>query len=143
MGFSPPISNFLLNRALLLQEYTVKNPIFVFLTSLTNFPTIFWALLPPVIFLTSFGYIFLYIFCGDPKMGYNRCPLFIMLTEQGFCAVSFIKINPKRNSRNWSGWSLIDLKLVFYSNPPQPQKNYAQNLVILRSLLAISLNQNL
>jgi hypothetical protein len=26
-------------------------------------------------------------------MGYNRCPLFIMLTEQRFCAVSFIKIN--------------------------------------------------
>jgi hypothetical protein len=25
-------------------------------------------------------------------MGYNRCPLFIMLTEQRFCAVSFIKI---------------------------------------------------
>jgi hypothetical protein len=60
---------------------------------LTDFPTIFFlALLPPVIFLTSFGYIFLYIFCGDPKMGYNRCPLFIMLTEQRFCAVSFIKI---------------------------------------------------
>jgi hypothetical protein len=30
---------------------------------------------------------------GYPKMGYNRCPLFIILTEQGFCAVSFIKIN--------------------------------------------------
>jgi len=26
-------------------------------------------------------------------MGYNRCPLFIMLTEQGFCVVNFIKIN--------------------------------------------------
>jgi hypothetical protein len=61
----------LLNRALLLQEYTVKNPIFVFLTSLTHFSTIFWALLSPVIFLSSFGYIFLYIFCGDQKMGYN------------------------------------------------------------------------
>ena len=68
---------FLLNRALLLQEYTVKNPIFVFLTSLTNFPTTFWALLPPVIFLTSFGYIILYIFCGDPKMGYNTYDLFV------------------------------------------------------------------
>jgi hypothetical protein len=42
---------------------------------LTNFPTIFWALLPLVIFLTSFGYIFLYIFCGDPKMGYNNTHL--------------------------------------------------------------------
>ena len=26
-------------------------------------------------------------------MGYNRCPLFIILTKQGFCVVSFIKIN--------------------------------------------------
>jgi len=43
-------------------------------------------------------------------MGYNRCPLFIMLTEQRFCAVSFIKIN------------------------------YDQNLVISRSLLVISFN---
>jgi len=25
-----------------------------------------------VIFLTSFDYIFIYIFCGDPKMGYNK-----------------------------------------------------------------------
>ena len=38
--------------------------------------------MPPVIFLTFFGYLFIIIFfCGDPKMGYNRCPLFIMLTE--------------------------------------------------------------
>jgi len=45
--------------------------------------------------LFSFFYIYIYIYiCGDTKMGYNRCPLFIMLTEQhGFCAVSFIKIN--------------------------------------------------
>jgi len=71
-AFLLKIQIFLLNKVLLLQEYTVKNPIFVFLTSLTDFPTIFWALLPPVIFLTSFGYIFLYIFCGDPKKGYNN-----------------------------------------------------------------------
>ena len=43
----------------------------------------------------QFFFLYIYIFIyGDPKMGYNRCPLFIMLTEQhGFCAVSFIKIN--------------------------------------------------
>jgi hypothetical protein len=26
-------------------------------------------------------------------MGYNRCPLFTILTEQKFCLVSFVKIN--------------------------------------------------
>jgi hypothetical protein len=45
----------------------------------------------------NFFFIYIYFFffiCGDPKMGYNRCPLFIMLMEQhGFCSVSFIKIN--------------------------------------------------
>jgi hypothetical protein len=40
----------------------------------------------------NFNFIFI-LFMGYPKMGYNRCPLFIILTEQGFCAVSFIKIN--------------------------------------------------
>jgi hypothetical protein len=33
--------------------------------------------------------IFLFIlFVGYLKIGYNRCPLFIILTEQGFCAIS-------------------------------------------------------
>jgi hypothetical protein len=26
-------------------------------------------------------------------MGYNRCPLFTILTEQKLCVVSFVKIN--------------------------------------------------
>jgi hypothetical protein len=26
-------------------------------------------------------------------MGYNRCPLFTILTEQRLCVVSFVKIN--------------------------------------------------
>jgi hypothetical protein len=34
---------------------------------LTNFPTIFWALLPPIIFLPSFGYIFYIYFVGTQK----------------------------------------------------------------------------
>jgi hypothetical protein len=36
---------------------------------------------------------FLFFFCRDPKMSYNRCPLFTTLTEQRLCVVSFIKIN--------------------------------------------------
>jgi hypothetical protein len=47
--------------------------------------TLFWFF-----FFFSF---YIFYFCGDPKMGYNRCPLFIILTEQRFCVVSFIKIN--------------------------------------------------
>jgi hypothetical protein len=43
-------------------------------------------------YIYFFNFIFI-LFMGYPKMGYNRCPLFIILTEQGFCAVSFIKIN--------------------------------------------------
>jgi hypothetical protein len=43
--------------------------------------------------LVLFIIIFIYFIYGDPKIGYNRCPLFIILTEQGFCVVSFIKIN--------------------------------------------------
>ena len=97
MGYSPQISNFPCQQGFPPSRIYYQKFHLVFLTLLTNFPTIFWALPPPVIFLTSFGYIFLYIFCGDPKMGYNRCPLFIMLTEQRFCAVSFIKIN-----QNWA-----------------------------------------
>jgi len=44
-------------------------------------------------FIYLFIIIFIYFIYGDPKIGYNRCPLFIILTEQGFCVVSFIKIN--------------------------------------------------
>ena len=109
-AFLLKIQNFLLNRAFILQEYTVKkfNP--CILNSLTNFLTVFWALLPPVIFLTSFGYLF-YFFNGDPKMGYNRCPLFIILTEHGFCAVSFIKINQTELPKLI--WSKLDRSETF------------------------------
>jgi hypothetical protein len=54
-------------------------------------------------------------------MGYNRCPLFIMLTEQHeFCAVSFIKINKTKLPK------LILSKLdpsetVFTAIPLQPK----------------------
>ena len=46
-------------------------------------------------------YYYYYYFCGDPKMGYNRCPLFTMLTKQNssmFCIVSFVK----NRKRKWS-----------------------------------------
>ena len=33
-------------------------------------------------------YYFYYFLCGEPKMGYNSCPLFTMLTEQRLCVVS-------------------------------------------------------
>jgi hypothetical protein len=69
-------------------------------------------------------YIYIYIYyyyifiCGDPKIGYNRCPLFIMLTEQhGFCAVSFIKINKTELSK----LILIDLNFVFTAIPLRPE----------------------
>jgi len=59
-----------------------------------------------------------YFICGDPKMGYNRCPLFIMLTEQhGFCAVSFIKINKTELPK----LILIDLNFVFTAIPLRPE----------------------
>jgi len=32
-------------------------------------------------------------FGSNPKMGYDSCPLFTMLTEQTLCIVSFVKIN--------------------------------------------------
>ena len=38
-------------------------------------------------------YVFYYFLCGDPKMGYNSCHLFTMLTEQRVCVVSVVKIN--------------------------------------------------
>ena len=72
-------------------------------------------------------------------MGYNRCPLFIILTKHGFCAVSVIKINPKRNSQNWSSRSLIDLKLCLLQQSSLAQ-NYDQKLVISRSLSGDPLN---
>jgi hypothetical protein len=51
-------------------------------------------------------------------MGYNRCPLFIMLTEQhGFCAVSFIKINKTELPK----LILIDLNFVFTAIPLRPE----------------------
>jgi hypothetical protein len=60
-------------------------------------------------------YIYIY---GDLKMGYNRCPLFIMLTEQhGFCAVSFIKINKTELPK----LILIDLNFVFTAIPLRPE----------------------
>ena len=73
-------------------------------------------------------------------MGYNRCPLFIKLTEQRFSRSKIYKDKPKLNSPNWSGWSLIALKLCLKRNPPQP-KNCDKNLVISKSLMAISFNQ--
>jgi hypothetical protein len=54
-------------------------------------------------------------------MGYNRCPLFIILTEQRFCVVSFIKIN-----KNWisetdivEAWSIWNF--VFMAIPLEPE----------------------
>jgi hypothetical protein len=79
--------------ALILQEYTVKNPIFVFLTSLTDFSDRLLSASASCYFSNLLWLFILFHLFGDPKMGYNRCPLFIKLTEQRFCAVSFIKIN--------------------------------------------------
>ena len=88
-----------------------------------------------------FIYVFFYI-CGDPKMGYNRCPLFIMLTEQhGFCVVSFIKINKTELPKLIL--SKLDLSgTVFTAARLQPEKN-DQNLVLLRSQSGNPLTSNL
>jgi hypothetical protein len=92
---------------------------------------------------SSFFFLLLYIFiCGDPKMGYNRCPLFIMLTEQhGFCVVSFIKINKTELPKLIL--SKLDLSgTVFTAARLQPEKN-DQNLVLLRSQSGNPLTSNL
>jgi hypothetical protein len=75
-------------------------------------------------------------------MGYNRCPLFIMLTEQhGFCVVSFIKINKTELPKLIL--SKLDLSgTVFTAARLQPEKN-DQNLVLLRSQSGNPLTSNL
>ena len=54
-------------------------------------------------------------------MGYNRCPLFIMLIEQQeFCAVCFIKINKTELPKLIL--SKLDLsETVFTAAPLQPE----------------------
>ena len=73
-------------------------------------------------------------------MGYNRCPLFIILTEHGFCAVSVIKINPKTELPKLI-WSKLDWSetLSFVTILLSP-KNHDRNLVISRSLSSDPLN---
>jgi len=71
--------------------------------------------------LFNFFYYYYIFICGDPKMGYNRCPLFIMLTEQGFCVVSFIKINKTELPKLIL--SKLDLsETVFTASRLQPEK---------------------
>ena len=73
MGFSPKKFKFSFSPGLssfknILSK--IQSLYIFFLTSLTNLPTIFWALLPPVIFLTFFGYLFIIIllfFVGTQK----------------------------------------------------------------------------
>ena len=86
-------------------------------------------------FFFFFSFYFFY-FCGDPKMGYNRCPLIIILTEQRFCVVSFIKINETEFLK------LILLKLdrsetlslwLFPFNPKQGSKLCHLEIPIWRS----------
>jgi hypothetical protein len=87
LDFSSSNWIFFINRALTSQRYTVKFPSLYFWTSSTNF----WSFSgrPDILFslLLFFWYIFWLIFffssflCGDPKMGYNRCPLFTIVTE--------------------------------------------------------------
>jgi len=73
LGFSPQNSNFLLNMALILQEYTVKNPIFVFLTSLTDFSDHLLSASASCYFSNLLWLFILFHLFGDPKMGYNSC----------------------------------------------------------------------
>jgi len=76
-------------------------------------------------------------------MGYNRYPLFIMLTEQRFCEVSFIKINQTELPKLI--WSKLDRSetLSLQQSFSALKKNYDQNLVISRSLSGDPLNSNL
>ena len=70
--------------------------IFVFLNLLNQFLTIFLDILASSFYCYYFFYFFYFFspfYAGDPKMGYNRCPLFTILTEQRLCVVSFVKIN--------------------------------------------------
>ena len=93
--------------------------IFVFLNLLNQFLAIFWAFWHPlftaIIFFIFFQiYVFdLFVFssflCGDPKIGYNRCPLFTILTKKRLCVVSFVKIN-KTNLSKLVFSSLVDQK---------------------------------
>jgi hypothetical protein len=84
---------------------------------------------------------FIYLFiCGDPKMGYNRCPLFIILTKQGFCVVSFIKIDKteflKLILSKLDQSETLSLRLFPFT------RNNDQNLVILRSQSGDPLTSN-
>jgi hypothetical protein len=57
--------------ALILQEYTVKNPIFVFLTSLTDFSDHLLSASASCYFSNILWLFILFHLFGDPKMGYN------------------------------------------------------------------------
>ena len=70
-AFLLKIQIFLLNRDFIFQEYTAKNPIFVFFNLLDQFSDHFLSASASCNFLTVFGYLFNF-FCGDPKMGYNN-----------------------------------------------------------------------
>jgi hypothetical protein len=61
--------------ALILQEYTVKNPIFVFLTSLTDFSDHLMSASASCYFSNLLWLFILFHLFGDPKMGYNN-PIF-------------------------------------------------------------------
>jgi hypothetical protein len=61
--------------ALILQEYTVKNPIFVFLTSLTDISDHLMSASASCYFSNLLWLFILFHLFGDPKMGYNN-PIF-------------------------------------------------------------------
>jgi magnesium-transporting ATPase (P-type) len=64
---------------------------FIFLIIIIIFLYIILFYLFFILFFIFF--VFSLFLCGDPKMSYNRCSLFTILTEHRLCKVSFVKIN--------------------------------------------------
>jgi len=125
------------NRALFRKKYTVKFQHFAFLNLLNQFYHFFSIL---VLFSRTYYFLdffriffdifFLYFlifkiifFCGNPKMGNNRCPLFTMLTNQNIINVLHSKLVKKKKKKKQMislSWATCPFwrKMVYFQGRP-------------------------